>query len=259
MSYFITSDGLRLRYAVEGEGKPIVFVHGWAASRNFWLRQVEELREKYRVVVYDLRGHGDSDKPPDADYRFERLVKDHVELHSYLCSSSATLVGHSFGSLIALKSYFHLKSLVERLILVSLPLYAVRPRRIQNMIVNIILRSEAVSRFILTPLLFGPKVDRETIDFARKESTKASKQALIECLKKTSYPDLYQDLSRVEVPLLVVYGEYEKLVSKREMEKLSGMGAKIRIIRGAGHNLMIENPNMFNRLLRDFVEGKLEG
>ncbi len=259
MPYFTAGDGVRIRYEVDGEGKPIIFIHGWAASSNFWYRQVESLSRLYKTVTYDLRGHGNSDKPCPGDYSLNRLVKDHVELCSYLNMSHLTAVGHSLGSLIALKSYFKLEPSIEKLVLISPPLHTVKASRIHTALLRLILKSEMISRILITPFLFGPKTDRKIIEFVRSESAKASKYALVECLRNTSYPDLLSDLARVDVPVLIFYGEYERLVSKAEMEKLSKIrNIKTIILREAGHNLMLEKPDEFNRLLKDFLAGKLE-
>ncbi len=260
MPYFRTSDGVRIKYETEGEGLPIIFVHGWAASRNFWYNQVERFSPIYKVVVYDLRGHGDSDKPSPGDYSLDRLVKDHIELCQHLNLSRLTVVGHSLGSLIALKSYFKLSHQVEKLVLVSPPLHTVKASRLQATLLKLVLGSELISRLLITPFLFGPKADKEIVKFVRSESAKASKYALVECLRNTSYPNLLHDLSSVNIPVLVFYGQYEKLVSKREMEQLSKVeNIKIIVLRDSGHNLMLEKPSEFNKMLKEFLDGRLEG
>jgi len=259
MPYFRTSDGVRIKYRVEGEGKPVIFIHGWAASSNFWYKQVEFFSRLYKIVTYDLRGHGDSDKPSPGDYSLDRLVEDHVELCSHLNISHLIVIGHSLGSLIALKSYFKLEPSIEKLVLISPPLHTVKAGRLQTALLKLILRSEMISRLLITPFLFGPKTEKGIIEFVRSESTKASKYALVECLRNTSYPNLLQDLAKVNVPVLIFYGGYERLVSKMEIEKLSEVrNVKTIVLREAGHNLMLEKPDEFNRLLKDFLAGKLE-
>ena len=60
-----TNDGAYIYYEVEGEGRPIVFVHGWSASGKFYARNVEGLKDRFKVVTLDLRGHGRSSKGTD--------------------------------------------------------------------------------------------------------------------------------------------------------------------------------------------------
>lgn len=63
MAYFLTDDNTKIYYEIEGEGKPIVFTHGWTCNHGFFKKQVSKLTEKYKVITYDLRGHGDSERP----------------------------------------------------------------------------------------------------------------------------------------------------------------------------------------------------
>ncbi len=63
MPYVTALDGARLFYLEAGEGKPIVFVHGYRSSHECWNYQVQALCDRYRYLVPHLRGHGESDKP----------------------------------------------------------------------------------------------------------------------------------------------------------------------------------------------------
>jgi pimeloyl-ACP methyl ester carboxylesterase len=75
----IVNDGVRIRYDVAGEGRPIVLLGGWGCDRTWWEHAgfVERLAPSFRLLNIDLRGHGDSDKPHDpAAYRAERVTED---------------------------------------------------------------------------------------------------------------------------------------------------------------------------------------
>jgi non-heme chloroperoxidase len=63
MAYSTTNDGVKLYYEERGSGKPLVLIHGWSCSGNFFTRNVESLSSGCRVINVDLRGHGRSDKP----------------------------------------------------------------------------------------------------------------------------------------------------------------------------------------------------
>ena len=80
-----------------GQGKPVVLIHGWPLSRRMWEYQVRTLVEAgYRVVSYDRRGFGDSDKPWDG-YEYDTLSADLQALMGALELRDATLVGFSMG------------------------------------------------------------------------------------------------------------------------------------------------------------------
>jgi 3-oxoadipate enol-lactonase len=90
------SDGTRFAYEARGEGSPVVLVHGLTGTRELWKHQVPVLAKQFRVITLDVRGHGESDKPP-GPYSVPRFAEDVVELLDQLEVFEATLVGLSMG------------------------------------------------------------------------------------------------------------------------------------------------------------------
>jgi non-heme chloroperoxidase len=91
-----TSDGVRLRYLEAGSGQTLVLVHGWSQAAALFQHQLDGLSDRYRVIAYDQRGHGASDKPTFG-YRIARLAKD---LHDFLVAldlRDVAVLGHSLG------------------------------------------------------------------------------------------------------------------------------------------------------------------
>ena len=91
-----TNDGVGLRYREAGSGQPLVLVHGWSQAAALFRYQLDGLSDRYRVIAYDQRGHGESDKPAFG-YRIARLAKD---LHEFLVAldlRDAAVLGHSMG------------------------------------------------------------------------------------------------------------------------------------------------------------------
>lgn len=96
MPYFATEDNCRLYYELRGKGKAVVFIHGWDCNRHFFKKQVPAFSQKYTVLSYDLRGHGDSDRPETGLY-LARFAADLKELIAYLDLKDVVLVGWSMG------------------------------------------------------------------------------------------------------------------------------------------------------------------
>ncbi|MDQ3178748.1 MAG: alpha/beta hydrolase, partial [Actinomycetota bacterium] len=94
----IDSNGLQLNYQDSGgDGRPVVLIHGWPLSAASWSEQVPALTGAgYRVVAYDRRGFGESDKPEDG-YDYDTLAADLDGVLSELDLRDATLVGFSMG------------------------------------------------------------------------------------------------------------------------------------------------------------------
>lgn len=82
--------------------KPIVFTHGWTCNHGFFKKQVSKLTEKYKVITYDLRGHGDSERPENG-LTMGRLAKDLKNLIDYLQLKNVTVAGWSMGTTIILE------------------------------------------------------------------------------------------------------------------------------------------------------------
>jgi len=103
---YFTSDGVQIHYTDEGEGKPVILLHGFSVNADLQWRRVgitDALAENYRVISVDHRGHGLSDKPHDPDAYGEEFVYDVVGLMDHLGIEKAAVVGYSMGAMITLK------------------------------------------------------------------------------------------------------------------------------------------------------------
>lgn len=102
---FFDSGGVRIRYVDHGAGAPVVLVHGFTASiERSWIDTglLPDLARDYRVIAFDLRGHGKSDKPHDPK-AYEDLAADVIRLMDHLELQQAHLVGYSLGGIILAK------------------------------------------------------------------------------------------------------------------------------------------------------------
>jgi pimeloyl-ACP methyl ester carboxylesterase len=126
MSFLQTADGVRLRYCDRGEGDPpIVLVHGWKGSHRLFDASIVRLERSRRIVAFDLRGMGESDKPR-CDYSFDELADDLSFVLRELDLRDVTLVGWSMGVTVALRHQEVGGERVGRLVLVNGPLRLTR-------------------------------------------------------------------------------------------------------------------------------------
>jgi pimeloyl-ACP methyl ester carboxylesterase len=103
---FVTGDGVRVRYLLQGAGAPLVLIHGFALSAELnWVAPgaIDSLATRFRVIAPDLRGHGGSGKPHDPSAYGSRLVDDVVGLLDHLQIGRAHVAGYSLGGTIALR------------------------------------------------------------------------------------------------------------------------------------------------------------
>jgi pimeloyl-ACP methyl ester carboxylesterase len=100
---FFDSDGVRIRFTVQGQGEAVVLLHGFATSLDMMGGLVASLSKDYRVIAMDVRGHGKSGKPHDPEQYGTRMVEDVVRLLDHLEIEGAHVVGYSMGGAIGLK------------------------------------------------------------------------------------------------------------------------------------------------------------
>jgi pimeloyl-ACP methyl ester carboxylesterase len=100
------SKGVKLHYTVDGKGEPVVLIHGFASSAAINWRlpgTIGLLAKNYQVIAFDVRGHGQSDKPVDESAYGLELVEDLIRLMDHLEIKKAHIAGYSMGGMIAMK------------------------------------------------------------------------------------------------------------------------------------------------------------
>lgn len=99
MDHFTASDGATLHYVRNGQGTPLVFLHGWTSNHREWLPFAEALADTHCCVCWDARGHGGHAYPQDRPNSVQRMALDLRELLDHLALGPAALLGHSMGAL----------------------------------------------------------------------------------------------------------------------------------------------------------------
>ncbi|HEY3817360.1 MAG TPA: alpha/beta hydrolase [Polyangiaceae bacterium] len=144
----VAARGARIRFAEAGSGPPLVLVHDYLASRVAWDDVLPRLAERFRVIVPDLPGFGESEKPSPSRYRygFHGFSESLVDLLAALGLGRVSICGHAMGGAVALTLAASHAHIVEKLVLVNPLVYPPRP--------------DALSRIAGVPLL-GPLVFKQ--------------------------------------------------------------------------------------------------
>ncbi|MEM3587473.1 MAG: alpha/beta hydrolase, partial [Candidatus Jordarchaeaceae archaeon] len=109
-------NGVNISYEEAGSGETIVFVHGLWVDRRCWLHQKKHFSKNFKVVTYDLRGHGESDKP-SKQYSVWTHGEDLYALIKHLELKQVNVVGHSMGGMVACVLAVRHPEVVKRLVL----------------------------------------------------------------------------------------------------------------------------------------------
>lgn len=115
---FVDINGIRICYQVQGDGYPLVLLHGFGMYKEFWKFHIKELSKEFKIITIDIRGCGKTDHPAEPS-SMEELADDVRAILDYLDVDKAHLGGHSFGGMIA--QHFALKypNRLNKLILMS--------------------------------------------------------------------------------------------------------------------------------------------
>jgi 3-oxoadipate enol-lactonase len=261
-----TVNGIEIHYRETGEGLPIVFVHGYTGNSRNWALTVPALREDFRTISVDLRGHGLSAKPAREDeYSLELMARDVYEFISHLGVAECVLVGHSMGGMVSQLLILERPEVVRALVLVDTAaevpkglLYDERRKQRADFIE--IAREQGMEAVFdeqlkATPIHPALKANPRYIDIWREQFLMTSREAYIAGANgMASRRSVLADLAKVAVPTLVICGEKdEPFLEPCRQIQAAIPGSELVIIEGAGHGPQMETPAEFNRILGAFL------
>jgi len=240
-----TVSNQQVHYEALGRGKPIIFVHGWLGSWRYWWPAMQALAGHHRTFAVDLWGFGDSSKRV-GDYTIESHV---AMLNGFVdklgIARPFALVGHSLGAAVALRYARESSGNVDRIAAVALPL-----------------SQEHVNGY-----LAGKTAD-SVID--QSKSKFADLPEVVMGLHKTDLGALAQstgqlpvlapadDLRQVDCPTLLIFGARDPLI-KYPADRIDdgdshSSDRQCILLEDCSHFPMLEQPAVFNRLIREFID-----
>ena len=202
---YVTNKGLQIHYHVEGEGPALVLQHGQGDSIKEWYQagHVDELKNEYRLVIVDARGHGESDKPHDAEaYDIQHNVADIVAILNELGIDKAHYWGHSMGGRIGFGCAKYATERFHSLIVSSMSPYK-RPKEE---------RDRAIEQWLqgMDAVIAARKAEGELT--AEDEAKTRANDPLAQAASLTAVrdlPDQTDTLQHMTMPSLVYVGELD--------------------------------------------------
>jgi pimeloyl-ACP methyl ester carboxylesterase len=252
-------DGAALTYDDEGprdgDGVPLVFVHGWTADRHRWDHQLEHFAQKRRVIRLDLRGHGESSG--SGSRTIEALAGDVVALLDHLKVDRCVLIGHSMGGMISQTIALAHPERVERLVLVnSISRMTYSRGRGLLMAASTLVPFKL---FVATNIqrAFAPGHPREEIREYIRGSAATPREVVMTCYGAMRAFDVLDRVGEIRVPTLMVHGYHDIQLPVSQMLRMAKAypDAEVRII-DAGHELPVEKPAELTSALDRFLTGR---
>lgn len=254
-----------------GPGRPVVLIHGWPLSGEAWKDQIQPLEQNgYRVITYDRRGFGRSDKPVSG-YTYDPLTEDLQTLMEELDLDDVTLVGFSMGGG-EVARYFSLYG-AERLHSVvfasAVPPYMMQTddnpdgpltKKAAAEMSAGLTKDEESFYDDFTKQFFSADGELKVTEQQRQAAValcrQSSKEAALACIAAFGNTDFRDDLPRVTVPTLILHGDADGIVplegsGQRTHEAI--LGSELQIIPGAPHGCNISHAEEWNNKLLEFL------
>ena len=242
-------------YEVKGQGSPILFTHGASLNHKFWKPQVDYFSQCYKVITWDIRGHGYSSLP-DGEINSSDFRLDLIGILDLLEIKSATLCGLSVGGHISLQVAAKYPTRVQGLILIGttytnsnllerfcLPLYRLSNRLLPKWIIGKI-QGFALSRF-----------NTKNKNYVEESLSHINHKNLIHIWDAVTQMESKYDLDNIMCPTLLLHGEQDYFTVRQQkfiVKKLRRV--EFKTINNANHLTNLDNPTEVNRHIEVFLK-----
>ena len=250
-------NGIEIDYEVTGSGRAVLMSHGYGATGRMWDGQRAALKDRWRIISWDMRGHGQTESPSDpAQYSAALTVADMRALLAHCGVERAVVGGLSLGGYVSLAFYLAHPEMVRALVICdSGPGYRNAEAR-AGWNARAHERAAELESKGLEALAGRSREMREAMGHHR------SAQGLAHAARGMLAQEgshVIDGLGSIRVPTLIIVGDRDQpFLAPCEYMAKKISGARLETIAGAGHSSNLDQPEAFNRVLLDFL-GSLPG
>lgn len=261
MSYIELAGGLRLRICDRGRRDPaFVLVHGWKQSHRLWDPTIARLASRHRVVAFDLRGMGESDKP-NTRYDFDELSGDLLQILRALDLRDVTLVGWSMGCTVSLQHMRRSGERVSRLVLVNGPVrlttapdfpYAMSAETLSGYLEDVAEHWPLREREFVAGSLH--RRQPEHVSWLTQIALQTPLDVALRLVQEQAKLDMRDVIAGLEVPVLAAYGRHDPYypVELAAWIAETAPDGRSAIFEQSAHCIPFEEPERFAGALEDF-------
>ena len=249
----LSKDGVRINFFVEGKGEPaLIFIHGWSCDKSYWENQVKEFSPKYKVVTIDLAGHGESGMNRK-NYTMELFGEDVAAVVNELGLKKVILIGHSMGGVVVIEAAHILKDKVIGL---------VGADTFQNL--GETMTADQIEPFLkpfkenfsshakeFVKSMFPPSANPVLVKKVSDDMASAPPEVAISAMENMFKDNAITALKEIDVPIISI-NCYLYPVREEENRKLV-KSYELKMMKGVGHFVMLEDSAKFNQLLHEAI------
>ena len=253
-------NGINIYYEIHGEGEPVIFGNGVFSNTMGWIHQVPIFSKEYQVILYDMRGQGQSEKP-DGQYSFEIHAEDQKALLDDLGISKVHHVGISYGAELGLVFALKFPEMLKSLVVCSAVSFVGPLLNEMGQLWRYACDIGDPDLFYhaTVPLNFGETFIRENTAILEQTKTRYAQldyPPLVRLIDAFLKLDITDQLPQIKTPTCVIGGEMDILkpayaYSKLIHDKLPN--SEMVIVRNSGHAVTFENPEEFNNIVLEFL------
>ena len=233
-------DGVKIHYAIYGQGSPVVFLHGGLANTNYWGNQVPAVAAHHTVILVDSRGHGRSTR--DArPYGYDLMADDVVALLDHLGIPKADVVGWSDGAILGLDLALRHKDHVGKV-------FAFAANTLPSGVKDGVEKNPT----------FAAYIERAGHEYAELSATPKEYDAFVEQIGKmwAEQPNWTgAQLEMIDAPVLVVDGDHDEAIKREHTEYIAATvpHAGLLILPNVSHFAFLQDPQLFNDAILHFL------
>jgi pimeloyl-ACP methyl ester carboxylesterase len=234
------ANGIKIHYAIYGQGSPVIFLHGGLANTDYWGNQVPAVAAHHTVILMDSRGHGRSTR--DArPYGYDLMADDVVALLDVLRIPKADVVGWSDGGILGLDLALRHKDRVGKV-------FAFAANTVTSGVVEGVEKNPT----------FAAYIERAGHEYAEHSATPKEYDAFVDQISKmwADQPNWTDDqLKAIDTPVLVVDGDHDEAIKRAHTEYIAATipHAGLLILPNVSHFAFLQDPDQFNFAILHFL------
>jgi pimeloyl-ACP methyl ester carboxylesterase len=234
------ANGIKIHYAIYGQGSPVIFLHGGLANTDYWGDQVPAVAAHHTVILMDSRGHGRTTRNA-RPYGYDLMADDVVALMYVLKIPKADIVGWSDGGILGIDLAMRHKERVGKV-------FAFAANTVTSGVVEGVEKNPT----------FAAYIDRAGHEYAEHSATPKEYDAFVDQISKmwADQPNWTDDqLKAIDAPILVVDGDHDEAIKRPHAEYIAATipHAGLLILPNASHFAFLQDPDQFNFAILHFL------